>query len=109
QLIQWGSWAALDPGTGQVLWQTPDPSFGADLGFMSTANGVVYAPSMSGNMFALDAATGNVLWSHQGEGAAIGGASVVGGAVYWGNGYSHLGIPGWNASTSFYAFSLNGR
>jgi polyvinyl alcohol dehydrogenase (cytochrome) len=109
ELIQWGSWSALDPKTGQVLWQTPDPSFSADLGFMSTANGVVYAPSMSGNMFALDAATGQVLWNYQGDGASIGGASIVGGAVYWGNGYSHLGIAGWNASTSFYAFTLNGK
>jgi polyvinyl alcohol dehydrogenase (cytochrome) len=76
---------------------------------MSTANGVVYAPSMSGNMYALDAATGQVLWNYQGDGAAIGGASVVSGTVYWGNGYSHLGIPGWNASKSFYAFTLNGK
>lgn len=54
QTIYWGSWAALDPNTGKVLWQTPDPSGNAALGFMSTANGVVYAPSMSGNMYALD-------------------------------------------------------
>ena len=109
QPIAWGSWAALDPNTGQVLWQTPDPSFSADLGFMTTANGVVYAPSMSGNMFALDAATGQVLWNYQGDGAAIGGASVVSGTAYWGNGYAHLGIPGWNASKSFYALTLNGK
>jgi polyvinyl alcohol dehydrogenase (cytochrome) len=109
-----GSWAALDPATGQILWQVADPSHnvtggGNALGFMSTANGVVYAPSMSGNMYALDAATGQVLWSYQGTGAAIGGASVVSGTVYWGNGYSHLGIPGWNSSTNFYAFTLNGK
>jgi polyvinyl alcohol dehydrogenase (cytochrome) len=42
-------------------------------------------------------------------GAAISGASVVGGTVYWGDGYSHLGIPGWNASTNFYAFTLDGK
>ncbi|HEY6055083.1 MAG TPA: PQQ-binding-like beta-propeller repeat protein [Gaiellaceae bacterium] len=109
QTINYGSWAALDPASGKVLWQTPDPSGNAALGFMTTANGVVYAPSMSGNMYALDAATGEVLWNFTAPGAAIGGASVVSGTVYWGSGYSHLGIPGWNASTSFYAFTLNGK
>jgi len=109
QMVFWGSWAALDPVTGKILWQTPDPTFGAALGFLAAANGVVYAPSMSGTMFALDGATGSILWSQHTPGAAIGGASVVGGTVYWGNGYAHLGIPGWNPSTNFYALTLNGK
>jgi polyvinyl alcohol dehydrogenase (cytochrome) len=109
QTIYAGSWAALDPNTGQVLWQTADPSGGTALGFMSTANGVVYAPSTSGNVYALDASTGEVLWNYTMPGAAIGGASVVSGQVFWGNGYSHLGIPGWTGSTSFYSFTLKGK
>jgi polyvinyl alcohol dehydrogenase (cytochrome) len=113
QTITSGSWAALDPATGKILWQVADPSnnaFGGGnaLGPVSVANGVLYAPSMSGNMYALDAANGKTLWSYQTPGAVIGGAAVVNGTVYWGDGYAHLGIPGWNASTTFYAFSLNG-
>jgi polyvinyl alcohol dehydrogenase (cytochrome) len=109
-----GSWAAIDPATGAVIWQTPDPSnnaFGGGnaLGPVTVANGVLYAPSMSGHMFALDAANGKILWDFQSAGAAISGAVVVNGTVYWGDGYTHLGIPGWNGSTTFYAFSLNGK
>ena len=52
-----GSWAALDPATGQIIWQTADPNRSIDLGPVTVANGVVYAPSMAGgttdnNMFA---------------------------------------------------------
>src|SRR2546428_144477 len=41
-----GSWAALDPDTGQILWQTGDPAGAYDLAPLTTANGVVYASSM---------------------------------------------------------------
>ena len=55
------------------------------------------------------AAGGKTLWHFHPQGSAIGGASVVNGVVYWGDGYAHLGIPGWTPATTFYAFSLNGR
>jgi polyvinyl alcohol dehydrogenase (cytochrome) len=64
---------------------------------------------MSGTMYALNAANGKTLWSYQTPGAVNTGASVVDGNVYWGDGYTHLFIPGWTGSTTFYAFSLNGR
>ena len=72
-----GSWAALDPIKGTILWQTPDPqvetlpSLGVvgvwDLGPVTVANGVVYASSMAklanqNQMFALNAKTGAILW-----------------------------------------------
>jgi polyvinyl alcohol dehydrogenase (cytochrome) len=40
-----GSWAALDPATGSILWQKADPNGAVDLGPMAVANGVVYASS----------------------------------------------------------------
>ncbi len=85
-----GSWAALDPATGKILWQTPDPQGAVDAGFVSTANGVVYAGSMAAtgtNMYALDAATGKILWSFASGGSVSGGAAIVDGSVYWGSGY----------------------
>jgi polyvinyl alcohol dehydrogenase (cytochrome) len=109
-----GSWGAIDPATGKIIWQVADPSHNAfgggnDLGPVTAANGVLYAPSMSGKMYALDAANGKTLWSYQTPGAVVGGAAVVNGTVYWGDGYTHLFIPGWLGSTTFYAFSLNGK
>src|SRR5262249_5866706 len=61
-----GSWAALDPATGAIVWQKADPNVAIDLGPMTVANNVVYASSMAGvatspTMFALDAATGKTL------------------------------------------------
>jgi polyvinyl alcohol dehydrogenase (cytochrome) len=107
--IRSGSWAALDPDTGKILWQVADPSGSFDIGPLSTANGVVYAPSMSGNMYALSAGSGDILWSKQGPGSSNAGAAIVDGTVYWGNGYSRLPFPGFNPSTTFYAFSIRGR
>ena len=68
-----GSWTALDPLTGKILWQTADPQVETlpgsvnvgvwDLAPVSAANGVVYAGSMAklatqNQFFALNAATG---------------------------------------------------
>jgi polyvinyl alcohol dehydrogenase (cytochrome) len=115
QTVTSGSWAALDPATGKVLWQTVDPSHnladggGQDFGPLSVANGVVYAPSMSGHLRALDAATGTVLWDFTAAGSAIAGAAIVDGTVFWGDGYTQTGLPGWTGSTTFYAFSIPHR
>jgi polyvinyl alcohol dehydrogenase (cytochrome) len=85
-----GSWAALNPATGKILWQTPDPQGAVDLGFVSAANGVVYAGSNAGtgdNMYALDASTGKILWEFASGGAVISGAAIANGTVFWGSGY----------------------
>ena len=92
-----GSWAALDPATGKILWQTPDPAGAADMAFLSTANGVVYGGSLAAtgpNMYALDAATGTILWSFASGGSVTGGAAIVDGSVYWGSGYCGTGCLG---------------
>jgi polyvinyl alcohol dehydrogenase (cytochrome) len=110
-----GSWAALDPATGKILWQTPDPNGAIDLSPMAVANGVVYAASMAGtataqNMLALDASTGKTLWTFEAGSSVIAGASVAGGTVYWGSGYTHLGLPGQiGGKNLFFAFSVNGQ
>jgi polyvinyl alcohol dehydrogenase (cytochrome) len=109
-----GSWAALDPATGKILWQKADPNGAIDIGPLAVADGVVFAPSMSGTataptMFALNAATGATIWSFAAGSSVNAGASVVNGVVYWGSGYTHLGIPGYTGNTKFYAFSVNGK
>ena len=109
-----GSWSALDPATGHILWQTADPNGALDLGPMTVANGVVYAPSMAGgttnsNMYALNAATGAVVWSFASGGSVIAGASIAYDTIYWGSGYSNLPLPGFSGNNKFYAFTLGGQ
>jgi polyvinyl alcohol dehydrogenase (cytochrome) len=118
-----GSWAALDPGTGTILWQTADPQTETlaglgtvgvwDLAPVSVANGVVYASSMAKlateqQMFALDAATGAILWRFGAGSSVNSGPAIVNGSVYWGSGYSRSGVEG-SGNNTLFAFSLDGR
>jgi polyvinyl alcohol dehydrogenase (cytochrome) len=50
-----------------------------------------------------------VLWSFASGASVAAGAAVVDGNVYWGSGYTHLGIPGFTGNNTFYAFSKNGK
>jgi len=103
QTITWSSFGALDPETGKISWQVPEPHGALAHGAVSTANGVVYAEAMNGYMYALNAATGAVLWQYLGEASSIGGATIVDDSVYWGNGYAHNQG---TATHTFYAFTL---
>lgn len=53
--------AAVDPATGAVLWRKrlPGPAVG---GALVTASGLVFAGDDDGNLYALAASTGRVLW-----------------------------------------------
>jgi polyvinyl alcohol dehydrogenase (cytochrome) len=111
-----GSWAALDPGTGNANWQVEDPGTSTvdpdqkamSMGPVTVANGVVYVPSMSGFVYALDASSGATLWSYNTGASVNAGAAVVNGTVYWGSGYSHFPrlFPVGTASHQFFAFTL---
>ena len=111
-----GSWAALDPSTGAILWQVADPGMSTvhpgqhalSMGPVTVANGVLYAASMSGYMYALDAATGATLWSFLAPGSVNAAPAVVDGTLYWGSGYHNFPAadPLGTASNMFYAFSL---
>src|ERR1700738_2245939 len=104
QKITWGAWSALDVTTGKILWQTADPTSGAiDRGSISVANGVMYAGSNSGQMYALDAATGNIFWNFASGGTVVDGPSIVDGSLYWGSGYKEIRGTGNN---KVFAFSL---
>jgi polyvinyl alcohol dehydrogenase (cytochrome) len=102
--ITWGAWSALDVATGKIVWQTADPTPGTtDRGSVSVANGVMYAGSNSGQMYALNTATGDILWSFASGGSVIDGPSIVDGTLYWGSGYREISGTGNN---KVFAFSL---
>jgi len=108
-----GSWSALDPETGTILWQVGDPNGAVTLGPLTVAKGVLYASSMAGSataptMLALDAATGQTLWGFAAGSSVNAGATVINRTVYWGSGYTHLGIPGFTGNNKFFAFSVKG-
>jgi polyvinyl alcohol dehydrogenase (cytochrome) len=81
-----GSWAALNPQTGAIEWQTATPNGGAALGPVSEAGGVVFAGSMDPSttdpdMFALDGSTGQILWSFSAGSSVLASPAIVGDRV----------------------------
>jgi polyvinyl alcohol dehydrogenase (cytochrome) len=109
-----GSWGAIDPATGAIIWQVPDPNGAIDTGAVSVANGVVYGGSMAKaatapTFFALDAATGQVRWNFASGGSVNAGPAIANGVVYWGSGYTNLGTDLGSGNDAFYALSPGGR
>ena len=106
QTIKYGSFAALDAASGEIVWQVPDPAgvqfpgndneckvdspredcVGAfPKGPVTTANGVVYACSTApdGPMYAFNASNGALLWTFKSGASCDSGAAVIDGVVYW--------------------------
>ena len=103
-----GGWSALDAATGRIVWQTPNPAFERAMGPVSGANGVIYGCSMDDNgyMYAMNAATGSILWSFASGANCNGGATIVDGMVFWGTGYDAFAASGGNSAQALYAFGL---
>src|SRR5258708_18551418 len=90
-----------------MVWATGGPAVGhMDTGSVSVGNGVMYAGSYSGKMYALDTRTGRILWNFASGGTVIDGPSIVDGTLYWGSGYRN--IPPGIGNNKVYAFTLAG-
>src|SRR5207248_3927419 len=77
-----GSVVAIDPANGTVLWRHAFP--GPVIAPVSTVNGVVFAAG--GNLVeALDASSGNVLWSYRTDSLLYGGIAIAGNAIFVGD------------------------
>ncbi len=90
-----GVWSGIDAVTGQLLWQTPNPEAGSPFGGgssgpVTTANGVVFGCTLddTGHMYALNGATGQILWSFESGGGCLSGAAISEGRLFWGSGYT---------------------
>jgi polyvinyl alcohol dehydrogenase (cytochrome) len=116
-----GFWTALDAATGERLWEAagaqppavppaggaPAGSIASNQGPVSVANGVLFAGALDamGTMYALDAASGAVLWSFESGGSVGSGPAIADGELYWGSGFvSWAGT----ANDKLYAFALHG-
>ena len=101
-----GIWSGLDAVTGAIIWQTVPSNGGSASGPVTTANGLVFGCTLDqqGSMYALDASTGAVLWSFASGGSCLSGAAISEGMLYWGSGYSNLGLG--TANNKLYAFGL---
>lgn len=102
-----GVWSGLDAVTGQLLWQQIPPHGGGTSGPATTANGVMFGCSLDpdGYMYALNGATGAVLWEFKSRGSCLSGAAISNGEVYWGSGYSNFGFG--TPNNKLYAFTLS--
>jgi alcohol dehydrogenase (cytochrome c) len=71
----WGGWlTAVDADTGRIRWKykSPTPMVAA---VTPTAGGVVFTGDLNGDVLALDAANGSVLWRNA-TGAPLGGGVI---------------------------------
>lgn len=101
-----GMWSGLEIATGRLLWQVSPPDGGSTSGPVTTANGVVFGCSLdpAGHMYALNAATGAVLWQFASGGSCLSGAAISNGTVFWGSGYSNAGFG--TPNNKLYAFEI---
>jgi polyvinyl alcohol dehydrogenase (cytochrome) len=101
-----GVWSGLDAATGAILWQTRPPHGGGTSGPVTTANGIVFGCSLDpqGYMYALNGATGAVLWEFASGGSCLSGAAISDGMLFWGSGYSNFGFG--TSNNKLYAFGL---
>lgn len=77
---------ALARDGGAIRWETELE--GAIYASISVSPGLVYAATVAGTMYALDAADGTVLWSHTAEDQVGSGPTIVDGTVLWGWGFA---------------------
>ncbi len=109
QVCNGGFFFALNKDTGATIWSVCSPTTAqARSAVTVTKGGVVFYSTMDndGHMYALNAATGQILWDYSVGASNAAGPSVVDGTVVWGSGYRkyNLGVPG----NKMFAFDLVG-
>ena len=88
--LEHGKLSAFDQQTNQETWLFPakdakNMDLKAIYGTPVTGDGRVYVGAFDGTFYALDLATGQVLWQQTTGGAIVGGAALADGTVYVGS------------------------
>jgi alcohol dehydrogenase (cytochrome c) len=96
----WGKVIAIQPTSGDIQWEykVVTPPWG---GVMSTAGNLVFGGTIEGNVFALDAETGKVLWRFLGNDRVYGTAMS-----YLSRGKQQVSIP---VGDVLITFSIDGK
>jgi polyvinyl alcohol dehydrogenase (cytochrome) len=81
-----GGWGMLNANSGTTMWTRKDPYGDRAEAAVSGANGVMFGCSLAGNMYALDARKGDVLWTYNSGARCNAGPSIADGMVFWGSG-----------------------
>jgi len=82
---------ALLPGGGRFAVSWKFATGGSIVTTPAVVNGIVYAGSMDGCVYALDATSGRLLWSFLANNQVMSQPLVVGGTVYFGSGNKGMG------------------
>jgi outer membrane protein assembly factor BamB len=88
--LQRAKLTAIDQQTNQQTWQFPakdakNIDLKAIYGTPVVGDGRVYVGGFDGTLYALDLATGDVLWQQKTDAAIVGGAALADGTVYVGS------------------------
>jgi alcohol dehydrogenase (cytochrome c) len=71
-----GSFLAINPLTGEKKWEIPLTDFASSAGMLATGGGLVFTGKASGELVALDAATGQTLWQFK-TGSSINSTAIT--------------------------------
>ena len=93
----YGSVQAIDPTTGERKWEFRMTDF-TDAGVLTTKSGVLFSGGREGHFYALDAESGELLWSTN-----LGGRIMSGPVAYAVDGKQYVTI---NAGNAVFAFGL---
>jgi alcohol dehydrogenase (cytochrome c) len=90
---------ALDPATGEKVWDYVQTAPSTEAGILTTASNVLFSGSRDGHFYALDARDGTLLWENVNLGASV----SAGPMSYAVNGEQYVAI---QVGRALYAFGL---
>ena len=79
---------ALDAASGSVRWETVLDDSSSNFGGATVVNDLVLTSTINGMLYALDRATGAVVWTYEADGQVNGWPAVAGDLVVWPVGFA---------------------